>query len=133
MKSIAPTIPNYISLQTGEKKKICTALSEVFKKVLNKQESKIWHGGPVWFDNGNPIAGFSARKVGVTLLFWSGQEFGDVGLEKEGSFRAAQKNYTEVAQINIDQVTNWLQLSITYQLDYKNIIKNKGKLYPIIL
>jgi hypothetical protein len=35
---------------------------------------------PVWFLDGNPIAGYSKLKDGVRLLFWSGQSFEEPGL-----------------------------------------------------
>ena len=44
-------------------------------------ENKIWHAHPVWFLDGNPVVGYSKQKVGVVLLFWSGQSFGRGGPE----------------------------------------------------
>lgn len=97
-------------------------------KALPKAESKIWHASPVWFLEGNPVVGYSKRKVGVTLLFWSGQTFKEDGLQPEGSFKAAEVRYTDVNQIKKTELKRWLRKSKTIQWDYKNIVKRKGKL-----
>lgn len=90
--------------------------------------AKLWHGHPVWFSNENPLFGLAVRKNGVQLLFWSGQSFDEAGLEAEGSFKAAQKYYVNVDEINEPDLTRWLQKSLEIQWDYKNIIKRKGQL-----
>ncbi len=121
-------IQKYNNALKGEDKAISKKLAEEIDKSLKKAESKLWHGGPVWFIEGNPVAGYSKRKVGVTLLFWSGQSFNAKGLEKEGSFKAAQKNYTSADEIKLKDLRLWLKESKTVQWDYKNIVKRKGKL-----
>lgn len=124
-------IQKYNNSQKGEDKKICKILAEEIHNALNKAESKLWHGGPVWFIDGNPIVGYNKRKVGVTLLFWSGQSFKAKGLKKEGSFKAAEKNYITVGEIVLKDLRAWLKDSKTIQWDYKNIVKRKGKLIKI--
>ena len=89
----ATTISEYNDLQSGEEKKICEILQKEIDKELTEAESKIWHGGPVWFLDENPVVGYWVRKTGVQLLFWSGQSFEESGLENEGTFKAAQKIY----------------------------------------
>ena len=64
---------------------------------LPDAEQKIWHAHPVWFLNGNPIVGYSKLKECVRLLFWSGQSFDEPGLQKEGSFKAAEKRRQPLA------------------------------------
>lgn len=124
-------IQKYNNTQKGEDKKICKTLSDEIDKALKKSESKLWHGGPVWFLDGNPIVGYNKRKVGVTLLFWSGQSFKAKGLKKEGSFKAAEKNYVTVDEIVLKDLRAWLRDSKIIQWDYKNIVKRKGKLVKI--
>jgi len=64
-------------------------------------------------------------------LFWSGQSFGEPGLENEGKFKAAEKRYTSPGQINSEDLSRWLQKSKSIQWDYKNIVKRKGVLEPL--
>jgi hypothetical protein len=50
------------------------------------------------------------------------------GLQKEGSFKAAEMRYTAVDQVNTKDLARWLKKSREIQWDYKNIVKQKGKL-----
>src|ERR1700746_56357 len=109
-------------------KAICRLLSREISQNLPKAESKIWHGHPVWFLDGNPIVGYSKLKDCVRLLFWSGQSFDEPGLAAEGSFKAAEARYTSDDQIAAKDLKRWLEKSIEIQWDYKNIVKRKGKL-----
>jgi hypothetical protein len=47
-------------------------------------ESKIWHAHPVWFLDGNPVVGYSKQKPGIRLMFWSGADFDEEGLNIRG-------------------------------------------------
>lgn len=109
-------------------REICNLLRNQIDKSLPDSQSKIWHGHPVWFLNSNPIVGYAKLKTRVQLLFWSGQSFDEVGLKPEGSFKAAEANYTNVSEINLNDLTNWLEKSKRIQWDYKNIVKRKGQL-----
>lgn len=124
-------ITAYNRAQNKINKEICAKLAKVIDESLTKAESKIWHRSPVWFLNGNPVVGYSVLKESVQLLFWSGQSFREKGLEKEGSFKAAQIRYTNADQINITSLKRWLKKSKTIQWDYKNIVKRSGKLIKI--
>lgn len=130
-KTTAATISEYNSLQSGENQKICNILQKEIDKELVEAESKIWHGGPVWFLDENPVVGYWVRKKGVQLLFWSGQSFEEDGLENEGTFKAAEKNYLEASEVDTKDLNNWLKKARDIQWDYKNIVKNKGKLSRI--
>src|SRR5689334_1626322 len=116
-------IIDYNNKQSNENKAICETLSSVIDKALPQAENKIRHRSPVWFLDGNPVAGYSVLKDSVQLLFWSGQSFDEPGLEVEGTFKAAQKRYTSADQINIDDLKRWLQKAQDIQWDYKNIVK----------
>lgn len=109
-------------------KEICDVLAKLIGEELTEAESKIWHGHPVWFLEGNPVVGYSKLKDSVRLLFWSGQSFDEDGLLPEGSFKAAEARYTDVSQINIGNLRRWLRKSIEIQWDYKNIVKRRGRL-----
>jgi hypothetical protein len=107
---------------------IADALAEQIDRGLPEAESKIWHGHPVWFLDGNPIVGYSKLKDFVRLLFWSGQSFDEPGLVPEGSFKAAEARYASAADIRTKDVQRWLKKAKAIQWDYKNIVKRKGKL-----
>lgn len=115
------------SLAKGDRD-ICNLLCSEIDSILLDAESKIWHAHPVWFLEGNPIVGYSKLKDSVRLLFWSGQSFHEDGLVVEGSFKAAEARYTDVNQVNVEDLRRWLKKSIDIQWDYKNIVKRKGVL-----
>ncbi|WP_343694901.1 DUF1801 domain-containing protein [Flavobacterium sp.] len=121
-------IQEYNDSQNIEDKKICDILSSEINAFLHEAESKIWHRHPVWFLDGNPVAGYSKLKDSVRLLFWSGQSFDEPKLQNEGSFKAAEARYTSSDQINIDDLKRWLEKARNIQWDYKNIVKRKGQL-----
>ncbi len=111
--------------------KICELLKQEIDRNLKDSESKIWHGHPVWFINGNPIVGYAKLKQSIQLLFWSGQSFNEPNLKDEGTFKASQIRFTDIDQINISELHNWLQKAHDIQWDYKNIVKRKGVLERI--
>ena len=89
---------------------------------------KVWHGGPVWFLDENPVVGYWVRKKTVQLLFWSGQSFDEPGLEPEGKFKAAHVHYDDESEIDAKALKRWLRKAKTIQWDYKNIVKRRGVL-----
>lgn len=103
-------------------------LSEEIAKNLPEAESKIWHGHPVWFLEGNPIVGYSKLKDSMRLLFWSGQSFEEPRLLPEGKFKAAEARYTSLEQVNTNDLKRWLGKAVGIQWDYKNLVKRKGVL-----
>jgi len=121
-------IEDYNNSQTSADKEICDQLANIINKNLSDAESKIWHAHPVWFLDGNPIAGYSKLKDSVRLLFWSGQSFDEDELINEGSFKAAEFRYTSAGQIIPEDVNRWLDKAKEIQWDYKNLVKRKGVL-----
>lgn len=107
---------------------ICQSLYGILNTALPEAESKLWHGHPVWFLQGNPVVGYHKLKNSVQLLFWSGQSFDEPELVPEGSFKAAQIRYTSVTDIDAAAVARWVEKSKKIQWDYKNIVKRKGVL-----
>jgi uncharacterized protein YdhG (YjbR/CyaY superfamily) len=68
---------------------------------LPEAESKIWHGHPVWFLDGNPTVGYSKQKRGIRLMFWSGADFEEPGLNVVGrQYKDASVFFNEAAEIN---------------------------------
>lgn len=106
----------------------CEVANRRARRGLPDAEFKIWHRHPVWFIDGNPVAGYAVRKNWVTLLFWSGQSFEEADLIPEGSFKAAEAHYTKVSNIDSRALARWLKKSRAIQWDYKNLVKRRGKL-----
>lgn len=121
-------IQSYNNSQSPSDKAICELLQKEIQKVLPDAESKIWHGHPVWFIEGNPIVGYHKLKDSVRVLFWSGQSFDEEGLQPEGSFKAAEARYTSADQVNTKVLARWLKKAKDIQWDYKNIVKRRGEL-----
>lgn len=110
-------------------KAIVNLLAQTITENLPGAENKIWHAHPVWFLDGNPVAGYSKLKNSVRLMFWSGQSFDEAGLNLRGEkFKDASIGYTDISEINIEDLKRWLQKSADIQWDYKNIVKRKGVL-----
>jgi hypothetical protein len=126
------TISDYNALQNQDDREICAALRASIDNALPEAESKIWHAHPVWFLAGNPVAGYSKLIGCIRLLFWSGQSFTTPGLAKEGTFKAAEKRYTSIDQIDGPQLRAWLAEARTIQWDYKNIVKRRGVLDRLV-
>lgn len=118
----------YNEAHDSDARAICEFLAEQIDRGLPDAENKIWHRHPVWFLDGNPIVGYSPLKGCVRLLFWSGQSFEEEALSKEGTFKAAEKRYTSVGEVNAKDLRRWLKKARDIQWDYKNITKRKGRL-----
>ena len=107
---------------------ICNLLATEIDRALPEAENRIWHRHPVWFLDGNPVAGYSKLKDSVRLLFWSGQSFDEPALANEGSFKAAEARYTAVDEVDTAALQRWLGKAREIQWDYRNLVKRKGKL-----
>lgn len=110
-------------------KEIFDLLATIIDNELSEAECKIWHAHPVWFLEGNPIVGYSKQKAGIRLMFWSGADFDEEGLNVRGEkFKDASIFYHNIAEIVEEDLRPWLKKSREVQWDYKNIVKRKGKL-----
>ncbi len=122
-------ILKYHGSQTPEHRAVCELLAREIAKGLPQAEAKVWHAHPVWFLDGNPIVGYSIQKPGVRLMFWSGADFGEDGLNVVGKkFKDASVFYQQASDIDRVSLQRWLATSATVQWDYKNIVKRKGRL-----
>lgn len=124
-------IRKYNAAQPPVLGKVCSHLARFIGEHLTGAESKVWHGGPVWFIDGNPIVGYWVRKDAVRLLFWSGQAFDEPKLEPEGKFKAAEARFDAETQLNERDLKRWLRKARARQWDYKNIVKRRGVLEKI--
>ncbi|WP_193335757.1 DUF1801 domain-containing protein [Devosia beringensis] len=119
------TINAYNAIQSPPDRAICDRLRQIIDVALPEAESKIWHAHPVWFLADNPVVGYSKLKGSVQLLFWSGQSFAVEGLAPEGSLKAAEKRYTDLGQLDVEQVNAWLGQARSIQWDYRNLMKKR--------
>lgn len=109
---ISADIINYNNSQTADDKAICELLAKEIATHLPEAENKVWHGHPVWFVDGNPIAGYSKQKKGLRLMFWSGQGFNEPSLDVIGEkFKDASIFYKSVEEIDIEDLQRWLEKS----------------------
>jgi Domain of unknown function (DU1801). len=127
--TISAGILAYNEAQSAGDRAICALLAAEISSRLPGAENKIWHAHPVWFLEGNPIAGYSKQKAGIRLMFWSGADFEAPALNIVGEkFKDASVFYNTVDEIDLQALQSWLEKSIHIQWDYKNLVKRKGKL-----
>ena len=126
-------ITEYHEKLSATDREICDVLRSVISAGLSEATSKIWHGHPVWFLDGNPIVGYSKEKRGLRLMFWSGADFGEEKLTPgTGRFKDASVFYQSIASVDRNDIQQWLEKSKAIQWDYKNIVKHKGELVPLV-
>jgi uncharacterized protein YdhG (YjbR/CyaY superfamily) len=119
----------YNKLQTSAHRALCDVLASEIGKCLPEANNRVWHAHPVWFLDENPIVGYSAQKVGIRLMFWSGADFGEAGLNVVGrKFKDASVLYNDAREVNLKDLRSWLRKSREIQWDYKNLIRRKGRL-----
>ena len=124
-----PDILRYNENQALNYKNVCDLLAHEIEKNLLESESKIWHAHPVWFLDGNPTVGYSSQKPGIRLMFWSGADFEEKGLNVVGKkFKDASVFYTEVQEIDCTDLRRWLKKAKEIQWDYKNLIRRNGRM-----
>lgn len=124
-----PDILQYNERLEPAQKDICDLLAQLIDKHLAGAESKVWHGHPVWFLDGNPITGYSREKPGIRLMFWSGADFEEPALNVIGKkFKDASVFYNEASQVSEIDLQRWLAKAREIQWDYKNLVRRKGRL-----
>lgn len=122
-------IKAYNDKQSETDRKICNLLAKEIDRHLPDAENKVWHGHPVWFLDGNPTVGYSKQKAGIRLMFWSGADFDEAGLDVVGKkFKDASVFYNDASEIDKTELKRWLEKSREIQWDYKNLVKRKGVL-----
>ncbi len=124
-----PEIMKYNEQQELNHKEVCDFLALQIDKKLANAQNKIWHAHPVWFLDGNPIVGYSKQKPGIRLMFWSGADFEETGLNVPGKkFKDASIFYNDISEIKQSDLQRWLKKAKEIQWDYKNIVRRKGLL-----
>jgi hypothetical protein len=126
-------IQKYHQDLTDGERVICDLLAEQLLAGIPEATFKLWHGHPVWFLNDNPIVGYSKQKPGIRLMFWSGADFEEPGLNILGKkFKDASIFYSDIGQVDMPLLQRWIEKSKHIQWDYKNLIKRKGKLERLL-
>jgi uncharacterized protein YdhG (YjbR/CyaY superfamily) len=124
-----PETLKYNQQQEPHHKEVCDCLAEEIDRNLPKAENKIWHAHPVWFLDGNPIVGYGKQKPGIRLMFWSGADFEEAGLNIVGKkFKDASVFYNDVSEVRKTDLRRCLKKARAIQWDYKNLIRRKGRL-----
>jgi uncharacterized protein YdhG (YjbR/CyaY superfamily) len=110
-------------------RELCDLLAREIDRGLPEAENRIWHAHPVWFLSGNPIVGYSRQKAGIRLMFWSGADFEEAGLNLVGKkFKDASVVFNSVSEVKKSDLRRWLRKAQAIQWNYRDIIKRKGRL-----
>jgi hypothetical protein len=96
---------------------ICARLKSLLDAGLPGATAKIWHGGPVWFLDGHPVAGYDAGPKSVRLTFWNGRAFDEPGLAPVGKHRAAQALFRAESEVDEAALRRWLKKAAANVLD----------------
>jgi hypothetical protein len=123
---IGQDILDYQEDLSVEEAEIGEALIKLIEKAIPKAQGKVWHGHPVWFIDGNPVVGYSLKKSGIEVLFWSGQSFNAAGLTPLGKFKAAKLEVPTLKDLDKKQLAEWLGEAIKIQWDYANLPKKRA-------
>ncbi len=123
--NIADDIRDFNKKLGSEELAIANALCELIEKNLPLAAGKVWHGHPVWFIGGNPIVGYSLKKSGIEMLFWSGQSFKASGLRALGKFKAAALSMPTLSGLDAKVIGAYLDEAKAIQWDYENLPKKR--------
>ena len=116
-------ITDYNSTLSADDLEIAELLERTIRHCLPDANSKVWHGSPVWFLDGNPVVGYHRLKDGIRVLFWSGQSFPDGGLTANGSFKAADFRAPSLDAVDVPNFERLLDHARNIQWDYGNLQK----------
>lgn len=105
----------------GANRELAAGLYHLIATALPTAMGKVWHGHPVWFLDGNPILGYSLKKSGLEVLFWSGKSFITSGLRPIGKYQAA--GLSVGSEEDIEKVASFMGEAQSIQWDYKNLPK----------
>ena len=120
-------ILEYNSSLDAENARIGERLCERISQAIPNADSKVWHGHPVWFIDGNPIVGYSLKKSGMQVLFWSGQSFTSAVLKPLGKFKAAILDVPNLETCDEPAFKALFAEAITVQWNYAGLPK-QGRL-----
>ena len=116
-------IEAYSAAQPPELRAVCERLRDLIERALPDASAKVWHGSPVWFIGENPVVGYAARANAVNLLFWNGQSLGESALKPVGKYRAAERAFATLSQVQEEAVRRWLRKAGSDVFDSKAYFK----------
>lgn len=124
-----PEIERYNKKLELAHEELCNALAKTIEEGLSAAQGKVWHAHPVWFLAGNPTVGYSRQKRGIRLMFWSGADFDEPGLDVPGAkFKDASVFWNTKADIDEPALERWLRKARLIQWNYRDLVKKKGRL-----
>jgi hypothetical protein len=118
---ISADIQEYNSSLEASHREIAQSLCALISESLPGAEGKVWHGHPVWFIDGNPILGYSLKKAGIEVLFWSGKSFATAGLRPVGKYQAAGLAVDSLGEVA--KVSTFMAEAQSVQWNYKDLPK----------
>jgi hypothetical protein len=121
----ADLIAAYSRAQPPERRVICDGLRKLIDAAIPAAASKIWHGGPVWFLDDNPVVGYDSRAKGVNLLFWNGQAFDEPDLKPVGKYGAARASFAAADEVRPAVVRRWLKKAKADVFDSKAFFQKR--------
>jgi hypothetical protein len=121
----APIYETYAESLPETARALFHALAAQVAAGLHGADVRIWHGAPVWFDEGTPFVGLTLTRRGVQLLFWSGQLFDEPALKPVGKFKASERVYQAIADIDPADLQRWLVKSRAIRWDYAGELKKR--------
>ncbi|MCC7292933.1 MAG: DUF1801 domain-containing protein [Phycisphaerales bacterium] len=102
---------------------MCNTLRALIEAALPGATSKVWHGSPVWFIDGNPVVGYNATAKSVNLLLWNGQALDEPELKPVGKYGAAQAVFAGPDEIDGRAIRRWLKKAGANVFDSKAFFK----------
>jgi len=124
-----PEIQRFNQRQEPGHREVCDLLAGEIERILPEAEGRIWHAHPVWFLDDNPTVGYSRQKPGIRLMFWSGADFDEVGLNVPGKkFKDASVFFNDASEVDRAELERWLGKAKEIQWDYRNLARRKGRL-----
>jgi hypothetical protein len=118
-------ISNYKNSFDESQRLVLELLRNLLDAKLGSENSRVWHGAPVWFVGENPVAGYSVNSRGVCLLFWNGQNFKNHDLHKVGKFFAAEKRYSDVSEVDEAEISPLIDQSKELVWDSVSFFREK--------
>jgi hypothetical protein len=99
-----PEVDKYNERQNPSHRAVCDLLGKQIEHNLPRSKGLIWHAHPVSFLGDHPVVGYNKQKPGIRLMFWSGADFGEPGLNVLGKkFKDESVFFHDTSEVN----TSW--------------------------
>ena len=121
--TLSSDVLEYNASLDAENGRIGSHLAERISHAIAAADCKVWHGHPVWFIDGNPIVGYSLKKSGMQVLFWSGQSLTAAALRPLGKFKAAFLDVPNLETFDEPSFEALLAEAVSVQWNYLGLPK----------